>query len=460
MYCLTQLLLYIIYCECGERRESVAHQNSMDGLGAVSSWGFSPSIDVQQLLNDVRKELNHESPASIPLIENGDQDKSEREINVFFFGVVDTRHLIKTICRFGRHSPSKLNVFVLESQVPLLARHMLFLSMLLEHPDSIQDHADLILELYGDALIREKCAHYLKGRANELIRSVTHAEGNITSILDLSQLKFKERDDLEFTFKFWKDESKVFDMKTYWENRLRKLYGERYDHRDNLIDWDYQMKLRDKAPMISKAEYSAWRDHGVAFQVRDSAYTHANRSLATVSGMKQSGITVNKWGYFGDIVVGPFLAHGVVTDNKELLKTQNGQHVKTANDIARYNISEHLVELRAAGGVDLLRDRLSVKLLPVDPSVSLERRKSQLVRKFDAVFLGTSMAHRLKDVKDLLRPDGVVVVETAQYFIQLNSEQTTTFHDKIQEIAKTNEYSQMKLTGYDCMQILRQQVNK
>lgn len=33
-------------------------------------------------------------------------------------------------------------------------------------------------------------------------------------------------------------------------------------------------------------------------------------------------------GYWGDVVSSPYLSFGIETDNKELLKTENNQHVK------------------------------------------------------------------------------------------------------------------------------------
>ena len=36
-------------------------------------------------------------------------------------------------------------------------------------------------------------------------------------------------------------------------------------------------------------------------------------------------------GYWGDIVSSPYLAFGIDTDDKSLLKTQNGQHIKVTH---------------------------------------------------------------------------------------------------------------------------------
>ena len=36
----------------------------------------------------------------------------------------------------------------------------------------------------------------------------------------------------------------VYDMVKAWDARARKWYGDRYDFRRNLVDWDYHMRLQ------------------------------------------------------------------------------------------------------------------------------------------------------------------------------------------------------------------------
>jgi dynein assembly factor 3 len=43
--------------------------------------------------------------------------------------------------------------------------------------------------------------------------------------------------------------------------------------------------------------------------------------------VKQDGVSAVKWGYFSDITLGPFLAFGVDTEAKSMLKTQNDRHM-------------------------------------------------------------------------------------------------------------------------------------
>ena len=63
----------------------------------------------------------------------------------------------------------------------------------------------------------------------------------------------REIDDLVNVFVFWK-KSGTFDISALHENRLRKLYGMRWDSRINLIDWDYNMKLCDTVKYFNRRQ--------------------------------------------------------------------------------------------------------------------------------------------------------------------------------------------------------------
>lgn len=129
-------------------------------------------------------------------------------------------------------------------------------------------------------------------------------------------------------FKFWKNQKNNYEVVKYWDYRLRSYYKKRYDYIENMCDWDYQMRIKPLADIIYSKEFSKWRKTGQAFEVRESLYDKPNKVTATADGMKEDGITVSKWGYFSDIIVGPFISFGIDTENKEYLKTQNEFHTK------------------------------------------------------------------------------------------------------------------------------------
>ena len=77
-----------------------------------------------------------------------------------------------------------------------------------------------------------------------LITDEEKHHSGLKNILDFSQLKFKEKDDLVDIFKSWN--SKIpFNMEQLRDQRLRYHYKDRYDFRTNLIDWDYTMNLKE-----------------------------------------------------------------------------------------------------------------------------------------------------------------------------------------------------------------------
>lgn len=111
-----------------------------------------------------------------------------------------------------------------------------------------------------------------------------------------------------------------------------------------------------------------WRESGVAFEMREGLYQTANQSLLStrvfnhVSRLTfyynsccycvahdtlpcnsncvcvclyQRGDRVAVRGYWGDIISSPYLSFGTETENKNLLKKQNNQHVKV-NELVHY----------------------------------------------------------------------------------------------------------------------------
>lgn len=147
----------------------------------------------------------------------------------------------------------------------------------------------MFLDVYGNARVTEKTAAYVKETSTELIRLVTDRSGRLSSITDFSGMRFRERDDLEFVFKFWRGKG-LFLMDEMREERLRAWYGARYDSRTNLADWDYHMNLSKKASIVHVREFEKWRLDGNAFHVSEGSgnnKTMANRTFATVNGLLQ-----------------------------------------------------------------------------------------------------------------------------------------------------------------------------
>lgn len=70
-------------------------------------------------------------------------------------------------------------------------------------------------------------------------------------------------------------------MEQLRDQRNRYLFEKRYDYRNNLMDWDYQMGVKPIAPVCHWYHYRDWRNGGVAFEQRFSTYIESNRTLAS-----------------------------------------------------------------------------------------------------------------------------------------------------------------------------------
>mgnify|MGYP002630849377 CR=1 FL=1 len=140
----------------------------------------------------------------------------------------------------------------------------------------------------------------------------------ITELINFGNLSYKARDDMEDIFSSYLKVHK-FDIEQLRDTRIRAHFGERYDHRRNLVDWDYSMSLKDFAPLVHQKEFREWRLTGVGFETRLATGTIPNRTLASeVNGKTKKGrdsCTVR--GFWGDIINSPFLAYGMEVSDPE-----------------------------------------------------------------------------------------------------------------------------------------------
>lgn len=109
-------------------------------------------------------------------------------------------------------------------------------------------------------------------------KSIKH----LFDLFDTSMLKFKEIDDLEVALRQWRLDVE-YNMASYFEHRNRGLFKERYDFRQNLIDWDFHAYTKDenKNKLTHWLHYKMFRLEGVAFETRMSDYKRPNRTLTS-----------------------------------------------------------------------------------------------------------------------------------------------------------------------------------
>ena len=212
----------------------------------------------------------------------------------------------------------------------------------------------MYLDLFANSLIREKTSQYLEEITRELIALVTEDEKKCKSVLkeviNFETLKFKDRDDIEEIFSSYLTAHK-FDIETLRDHRMRGHFKERYDHRFNLVDWDYSMNMKDYAPHVDQREYKKWRLTGIGFETRLATGSVPNRTLGSFIPAKQKKTRDNILlrGYWGDIINSPYMSFGNEVAESEarqrFYKKINFQKIYSNTDISEYNISLYLHKL-------------------------------------------------------------------------------------------------------------------
>ncbi|XP_073345879.1 dynein axonemal assembly factor 3-like isoform X1 [Pagrus major] len=414
-----------------------------EAAGCVTWWGFSPARD-----------LLSPGPA-----------RPEGEVNVLLVGSADPRHILKTIAGF--QNEESLHVWVIENSMEVVARQLLLLYLALMPLEGMgnNEKTEVFLEVFGNSEIRSQTEETLRCAASQLSLSVTEAlETPTHPCLNTTLLKFKERDELARIFKLWMQpqSSSSISMSRAWDYRVRQHLGTRYNSKMGCFDWDLTMKLHQKGcGVINKQQYVQWRERGLAFEMREGVYQMTNPSLLSSRVFSQKGNKVAVKGYWGDIVSSPYLAFGIETDDKSMLKTQNGQHIKTAQDISFVNVQALFQSLSSRRGCpttsqsdteakepspqidrksvtinDLIHlNRVSVTFLPMDSLHKLPDKK-KYSHFFNTIYFAASCAHQLGPaMRQIAAPDAVLVVELAKYILDLNKDQEEGFAKKVASIA-------------------------
>lgn len=189
-------------------------------------WGITPSLDCLQEIKMT--------------------EILEDEYNILLLGSFDARHILKTLSRKYRHKKVKINFYVIEGILESVAKQLLLLTVALQPSTELGlvQKTRYFMELFGNTLIRPAVAKYLTSIAQLLVKMITNPD-YMKKILPMVNMdvKYKDRDYLENLFKFWcgNDEFNIFE---YWDKRVRKSLGDRYDTKMAKFDWDLNMRLR------------------------------------------------------------------------------------------------------------------------------------------------------------------------------------------------------------------------
>lgn len=204
------------------------------------------------------------------------------------------------------------------------------------------------MSLCGNSLVREKDSQYLSHIAPEFVELMTDSsEHPLSNVLDLTHLKYRERDSLHDIFKGW---SAPFDVEALRDARCRGYYRDRYDYRKNLMDSDFQTNVKPVAGIIHWLHYKEFCLTGVAYETRLGTYNTSNPTLASYTDAKdvKRGTSVQVRGFWGDIINSPYHTFGTKTDpvdRPRLFKTSSSQYLHHETDIAHFNVTAYLSEM-------------------------------------------------------------------------------------------------------------------
>ena len=230
---------------------------------------------------------------------------------------------------------------------------MIFLEIINETELSYAERIELYLDAYGNCMNREKTFIYIQELAKKFMDVASQTLKNKTYIekyLDFSLIKYKDRDEITEYFKLWHSKEK-FDIEKLRDQRLRYHYKQRYDFRQNLVDWDFNMYLLPLTKIIHISNFRKFRLTGLSFETRQATYPCPNRTLATyIPGKNKKTLdNIEVLGFWGDILMSPYFAHGVeVTEPKEkteFYKTYNLEYVFNSISITEFHIRRYLTKL-------------------------------------------------------------------------------------------------------------------
>lgn len=177
-----------------------------------------------------------------------------------------------------------------------------------------------------------------------------------------------------------------------------------------------------------------------------------NRTLASGRLLSHRGERVAARGYWGDIATGPFMAFGIEADDQSLLRTRNGQPVKTASEITQHNVTELFREVAAWRGPRAIQGNVeetespepdvpaqepfTIHFLPLDSSQTLHH-KTCYQGRFQLLYVSCGMVHLLSpELGACVAPGGNLVVELARYLVDLRPKELKAFSDRVVEIAR------------------------
>ncbi|RNC57949.1 putative dynein assembly factor 3, axonemal, partial [Trypanosoma cruzi] len=470
-------------------------EHFINGVGTELAWGWSPAVDFTEILERREKhatddteyvaEETKEEPEEGKTT-NGDNVKKDRKfdvdidamiaaiqqripkekkdegsrdiVRVLLCGACDIRHIFRTLSslqvksKMAAQPPPVYHFFIYEPNLRIHCRYLFFLQWLLDSMfslDELEEQVLMFLDVFGNALTRDTTSAQSRSVSQRLLRVLRNEEGELARLVSFTEMKSKERDFVEEQIVHWAFDTSQAKVEDSWLRRLRHEMAERYDNRDNIIDWDFNFYLCDYTNLIKFAEYRTWRNTGIAF---DATHINPRRGFTynylvpnkTLCHFNAKGIGT----FLGDVKNGPFFAFGAQTANTHIrAKTIDGTCKYGNGVVSMHNVrawlyglltgqswpwSDHAFAWDDPANYNYLppgtpSDVAHQAVLPdvrfhfigLDFTRFMQHIREKKNKKFDLAFVGTSCTQLMSPefFEVAMAINAVVVAETAKFVI-------------------------------------------
>jgi len=333
------------------------------------------------------------------------------------------------------------------------------------------------MELYGNTLVKPTSNNYLIKKSAQLIDIITDntARQKCLNVVKFDGLKYKEKDFIENIFKYWKNNNGL-NITAMWDTRVRNYLGVRYDHRNNLFDWDLHMNLHniDGGNRITHQEYLYWRNTGVAFTFLETECTEPNYTFALA--LLNDGDKIAAIDYFGDIINGPFSSFGLDCEDKDMLKMSNMQPLKRSVDLTERNLIRMFYEIENQIPYEhksktdnlgvIITELPNIKIQEPQtkctgvkvksehyPSINVDDVEIHFITNtamtdypsfdkyknfFDIMYCGHIYIEKMNaNIISMIKNEGVILMETRKFIINYNEKQHNEFKHKLMDLMKS-----------------------
>ncbi|GFS46852.1 dynein assembly factor 3, axonemal [Trichonephila inaurata madagascariensis] len=426
----------------------------------LNFWPLVPALDLQSVkskcdlpfsgninLKDSEEPFQfYKQKASNSDIKIDQSKEIEKELNFLLVGSC-TGCLFKTLSRFHRHEVSKLNLYIACVFPESLIRTWLLLSLFRNSTLrlSLLEKAEIFLEILGNTFVRSSTASYIENMSVEILNNIDCLDQDTFNLpfISVKYLKQSEIDEVVNVLTYLKTKESSFNVGKAWENALRSFFGQRYDSRQNLFDYHFNMKLSDYR-IINLQKYLQWCESGIAFKFRSAKYCYPNKTMAVQQRDNRTRQTRDALDSFvGDIATSPFLVFGVESGNTELFKKANNEYVSTSADISKYNVIDMLDEF-ATFSKKQNSKAIEIHFLFFDTLC----KSRKFDKFFDSVYISCDKMHCCnKFLPKVLKKNGIAVFETIRNVVNSTKEQKVKHSEGILQSAKSAGLSECEGLG-------------